>query len=263
MVLSTFCCSSSPPIPKRRELWARAFRVSSDVCCTGEFHSEELVWDDGSSSRTGTQLALFTQLPIVVVFFVGILLLVRELLIWLKTSGAIERKEDDSNPYGYLGYPTNSRQDSTYRAKRDSDYLLIRVLNRWVARVHVLRVLLASLECWRTELWESLWGFRATGAKVSLPLVGNPRPAAAHPVNKPRRRVASRLPRLRSHCALNATVYTWSTMSHCPVVGPTSFREIAWFKPHRKTLVRQTENDYIFSHIRKVPPDRWTNWNNT
>lgn len=93
-------------------------------------------------------MALFTQLPIVVVFFVGILLLVRELLIWLKTAGAIERKDVYSNSYGpYSGYPANNRQDSTYRAKRDSDNLLMRVLNRWVARVHVLRVLLASVEC--------------------------------------------------------------------------------------------------------------------
>lgn len=161
LVLSTFCCSSSPPILKRREHWAGVLRVSSDVCWTGEFQSEELVWDDGSSSRTGTQLALLTQLPVVVVFFVGVLLLVRELLIWLKTAGAIERREDYSHPYPYGPYSGNPRynyrQDSTYRVKRDSDNLLIRVLNRWVARVHVLLVLLTSLECWRTELWSSLW----------------------------------------------------------------------------------------------------------
>ncbi|XP_042886557.1 uncharacterized protein LOC122262586 isoform X2 [Penaeus japonicus] len=81
----------------------------------------------------GTQLALLTQLPVVVVFFVGVLLLVRELLIWLKTAGAIERREDYSHPYPYGPYSGNPRynyrQDSTYRVKRDSDNLLIRVLN--------------------------------------------------------------------------------------------------------------------------------------
>lgn len=125
-------------------LCATCVRAEEELDYSNMVESEKTIL---TVADAGTQLALFTQLPIVVVFFVGILLLVRELLIWLKTSGAIERKEDDSNPYGYLGYPTNSRQDSTYRAKRDSDYLLIRVLNRWVARVHVLRVLLASLEC--------------------------------------------------------------------------------------------------------------------